>query len=63
MAFGAGIHRCLGLHFARIRLAIAFGELLAQATRFRLAEGADVPRQAGVLLGSPSELRLTFERR
>jgi hypothetical protein len=53
----------LGVHFARIQLAIAFEELLARATRFRLAEGAVIPRQTGVGLNSPTELHLTFDRR
>jgi cytochrome P450 len=63
VAFGHGIHRCLGVHFARIQLAIAIEELLARATRFRLAEGAAIPRQTGVGLNSPTELHLTFDRR
>jgi cytochrome P450 len=63
LAFGHGVHRCLGVHFARIQLTIAFEELLARATRFRLLEGADVPRQTGMGLNSPAELHLTFDRR
>ncbi|MFD1541047.1 cytochrome P450 [Nonomuraea guangzhouensis] len=63
LAFGAGVHRCLGQHFARIQLMIAFEELLKQATNFRLEEGADIPRQAGVPFGSPAKLHLTFDRR
>ncbi|CNG60270.1 cytochrome P450 127A1 [Mycobacterium tuberculosis] len=30
ISFGAGIHRCLGRHFARLRLEIAFNRLLAR---------------------------------
>ncbi|HWC82155.1 MAG TPA: cytochrome P450 [Pseudonocardiaceae bacterium] len=63
LAFGLGVHRCLGLHFARIQLAIAFEELLAAATNFRLVKDGDIPRQTGVPLNSPSELHLAFDRR
>ncbi|HEU5469273.1 MAG TPA: cytochrome P450 [Actinophytocola sp.] len=63
LAFGSGIHHCLGRGFARIQLAIAFEELLARATNFHLKPGADIPRRAGVSLNSPAELHLTFDRR
>lgn len=63
LAFGLGIHRCLGLHFARLQLAIAFEELLARATDFRLKPGAEIPRQVGLSLNSPYRLELTFRRR
>ncbi|MFL6144243.1 MAG: cytochrome P450 [Labedaea sp.] len=62
MAFGIGVHRCLGLNFARIQLAIAFEELLKQATNFQLKAGLDIPRRTGVSLNSPVELHLTFDR-
>jgi cytochrome P450 len=62
-AFGLGIHRCLGLNFARIQLAIAFEELLKVATNFRLKPGVEITRQMGVPLNSPSELWLLFDRR
>jgi cytochrome P450 len=54
-------HR-LGVAFARIQIAIAFEELLAAATNFRLAPDADIPRYTGSLLTSPSVLRLEFDR-
>jgi len=63
LAFGHGIHRCLGAHFARIQLELAFDELLARATNFRLEEGADIPRLAGEPLGCPARLPLRFDRR
>jgi cytochrome P450 len=65
-AFGIGVHRCLGQNFARIQLAIAFEELLARATNFRLKNGTggtDIRRQVGVGLGTPEQLWLTFDRR
>lgn len=63
VAFGVGVHRCLGLNFARIQLAMAFEELLAQATNFRLKEGVEIRRQGGVCFGSPESLHLTFDKR
>jgi cytochrome P450 len=62
-AFGIGIHRCLGQHFARIQLAVAFEELLAATTNFHLKEGQEIRRTAGVPLGTPKELWLTFDKR
>ena len=62
LAFGAGVHKCLGIHFARIQLGIAFEELLGRATRFRVVEG-EIPRQVGIPFNCPSSLRLAFDRR
>lgn len=62
-AFGLGVHRCLGQNFARIQLAIAFEELLARTTNFRLKEGVELRYQVGVGLNTPYELPLTFDRR
>lgn len=62
-AFGIGVHRCLGLTFARIQLAIAFEELLARTTNFRLMPGAELHRQVGVPFGSPAQLWVTFDKR
>lgn len=62
-AFGIGVHRCLGQSFARIQLAIAFEELLARATNFRLKEGVEIHRHTGVGWGTPEHLWLTFDKR
>lgn len=62
LAFGSGIHKCLGIHFARMQLSIAFEELLARTTNFRLQPG-DITRQTGIPLNSPNALHATFDRR
>lgn len=36
VAFGYGIHRCLGAHLARTEMCIALEEILARTTRFEL---------------------------
>lgn len=43
MAFGVGIHRCLGSNLARRELRVAFEEFLARYPRFSLAPGSDPP--------------------
>jgi cytochrome P450 len=61
MAFGLGIHRCLGAHLARLQLQIGWDELLTQITNIRLAEGFEVVYETGMVHG-PSELQLTFDK-
>jgi cytochrome P450 len=43
MAFGVGIHRCLGSNLARRELRVAFEEFLARYPTFSLAPGSDAP--------------------
>jgi cytochrome P450 len=59
LAFGAGVHRCIGSNFARFQIAIGFEELLRRVTRIRLAEG-EIRYNPG-LVRAPSALPLTFE--
>ena len=61
-AFGIGIHRCLGQHFARLQLEIAFDRLLARLTNFRIASGTAVKESAGISVGAPEEMHLEFDR-
>jgi len=62
LAFGIGLHRCLGLHFARLQIAVAFEEVLARITNLRLAHGAEIEMANGVIL-APESLPIEFDLR
>lgn len=62
MAFGIGIHRCLGQHFARLQLEIAVNRLLGRLTKFRVAPGTAVVENAGISIKAPREMHLEFDR-
>jgi len=61
-AFGFGIHRCLGQHFARLQLEIAFDRLLARVTNFRIKPGTVVREAVGISNRAPEEMHLQFDR-
>lgn len=61
-AFGFGIHRCLGQHFARLQLEIAFDRLLARLTNFRVKPGTVVRQAVGISNRAPEEMYLQFDR-
>jgi cytochrome P450 len=42
--YGIGLHRCLGVHLARMELTVLIEEWLRQVPEFELAHGYDVPR-------------------
>jgi cytochrome P450 len=54
IAFGAGPHRCLGSHLARLELRIALEELLGRVRDFRLQDGVEIARHGGGSLGIDS---------
>lgn len=58
-AFGLGIHRCAGANLARLEIALAFEELLARATRFRLLEPI---RIAAGIVHHPEEIHVAFDQ-
>ena len=59
--FGLGIHRCLGSHFARIQIAVAFDELFKRVTNLRFADpDAEVHWAPGIANG-PESLDLLFD--
>jgi cytochrome P450 len=55
-AFGLGPHRCIGMHFARLQIEVAFGELLSRVTNLRIPQDAQVQTAVGIVL-SPSTCR------
>lgn len=57
-----GIHRCLGSHFARIQIAVAFDELFAQITNLRLADPDKPVHWAPGIANGLEGLELTFDR-
>jgi len=54
MAFGLGIHRCLGSNLARIEIEHAIGSWLRHVPEFELASGARVTWAEGALRGPRS---------
>jgi cytochrome P450 len=61
MAFGVGIHRCLGSNLARMELRVALEEWLRRMPRFRLADPDAVTWSQGTVRG-PRYVPVAFER-
>lgn len=59
-AFGAGPHRCLGSHLARIELQTLYEEMLARLPSFRLAPDKPITYRCGPVIG-PRELHLVWD--
>lgn len=58
VAFGAGVHQCLGLHLARMEMRILFDELL---DRVESVELAGTPQRASsTFVGGPKTLPIRF---
>jgi cytochrome P450 len=49
LAFGAGPHRCLGMHLARMELAVALDEWHRQIPDYRIGSGAELVERGGQL--------------
>lgn len=63
IAFGYGIHICLGMFLARQELHVAFGQILQRLKSWKLAEGQeDLVYVPSVLLRGLGELHLEIEK-
>lgn len=62
LAFGYGIHRCLGAQLARIELQVAIAALLGRFPTLRLAEAEEdlIWRRSGLLLRGPRILPVAW---
>ncbi|GAA2448880.1 cytochrome P450 [Actinomadura vinacea] len=49
LAFGAGPHRCLGMHLARLELAAVLKEWHERIPHYRIAEGVELTERGGQL--------------
>lgn len=61
IAFGSGIHLCLGMHLARLELATALDELLAAFASFELAPGA-TPQYSQSQVWGATSVPVSFQR-
>jgi cytochrome P450 len=48
LSFGAGVHRCLGAHLARLELRIVLEEVLAAIPDYRIEDAAAVSIKGGI---------------
>jgi cytochrome P450 len=63
LAFGYGVHQCLGQHLARIELRIAYLALFDRFPGLRLAvPAAEVPMRETTFIYGPRRLPVTWER-
>jgi cytochrome P450 len=61
VAFGAGIHRCVGSNLARMEMQVAIEEFLAMIPEFELAD-PDAVTWAGGQVRGPRNLPIRFPR-
>jgi cytochrome P450 len=54
LAFGAGVHRCLGAHLARVELQVLYQQMLARFPRFRLDPDKPAKFHAGNVISCAS---------
>ena len=64
VAFGKGVHHCLGAALSRREMNVGFKVLLERIGNFRLAEGASEPEfSANALLHGLTGLQVAFDKR
>jgi cytochrome P450 len=61
VSFGDGIHKCLGMHLARLEMRVLLNAVLDRLPGLRLDPAADDPHIHGLLFRSPPNLPVTFD--
>jgi cytochrome P450 len=62
LAFGRGIHACVGAMLSRKEMQVAFRRILARMRNLRLAPGNDLKHHANLLLRGLKKLDIEFEK-
>jgi cytochrome P450 len=62
LAFGSGIHTCVGNMLSRKETQVAFRRLLARLRNVRLAPGNDLTHHSNMLLRGLTKLHIEFDR-
>jgi cytochrome P450 len=62
LAFGVGIHRCLGSNLARLQIRVAFDELLPRVQNIRIEDGREIELAPGIAR-QPVALPVVFDPR
>jgi cytochrome P450 len=61
LAFGTGIHQCLGMHLARLELRIGLDTVLTRLPNLRLDPAYPPPQIKGLPFRSPTALHVLFD--
>jgi cytochrome P450 len=61
LSFGDGVHKCLGMHLARLEMRILLTAVLDRLPGLRLDPAADDPHIHGLLFRSPPNLPVRFD--
>ncbi len=61
LAFGYGIHHCLGAPLARLEARVAYEELLKRLRNLRFAEGNDFSHEPNILFNGLNALYIAFD--
>lgn len=64
VAFGIGVHRCVGMYLARLTLRVGLEEVLQQAGPFRIKPGGSVAHYADIgVIAAITALPVVFDRK